>query len=550
MRLCYYRQLLLSALIVAGQSIFGSLFGFSAEPLNGIAAERPNIILIMVDDMGFSDLGCYGGEIETPNIDQLAAGGLRFALFYNSGRCCPTRATLMTGLHPHQTGIGHMTLRAGKSPQGAPGPYQGYLNKQCVTLAEVLSDSGYATYMTGKWHLGMHDQSLWPMQRGFEKFYGALQGGTRYFFPLHPRGMTLGNQAIDDPESTTDEAFYTTDAFTDYAIRFIAEHDRPETPFFLYLAYTAPHWPLHAFEDDIAKYRGKYKSGWEQLRQQRYQRQIELGLIDSKWQLSKPSAKIPKWDSLTAEQQDEMDLKMSVYAAMIDRVDQNIGRLLADLKARGSLENTLIMFLTDNGACAEGGMLGRGNFVDIDKRNQETGNAYGEAWANASSTPFRLYKSFAHEGGAATPFIMHWPAAIQPQQAWYRELAQIIDIMPTLLDVADSNYPQQRDGQPIPPLDGISLRPTFAAQPLQRQDPICIEHQGNAFVRSGNWKLVGRGVAGRDGTASKRWELYDMKEDRTETKDLVASFPEKAAQLASHWEAWANEVGVYPKRGK
>lgn len=511
--------------------------------------ERPNVVLIMVDDMGFSDIGCYGGEIQTPNIDALAAGGVRFDQFYNSGRCCPTRATLLTGLHPHQAGIGHMTLTPTARPGNRPANYQGFLNRNCVTIAEALGGSGYKTIMAGKWHLGMYDQSVWPMQRGFDKFYGSLAGATRFFNPVHPRGMSMGNEKLEKPESTTDEAFYTTDAFTDHAITFIREHEKGETeqPFFLYLAYTAPHWPLQAFEDDIAKYRGKYKGGWEALRQSRYRRQIELRLIAADWQLSDPEEKIPAWDSLSAEKQDEMDLKMAIYAAMIDRVDQNIGKLVDSLKSQDAFDNTLILFLSDNGGCAEGGLLGRGEFRDVEKRNLESGNNYGAAWANASNTPMRLYKHFNHEGGVATPFFMHWPNGIEPQSDWYREPAQLIDVMPTLLDVTEADYPKQFESNDILPLDGVSLRPAFNSKSLGRDEPIFVEHENNAMARDGKWKLVGRGVAGPKSVDFAKWELYDMDADRTETNDLAKQMPAKVDELASKWTAWSERVGVYPK---
>ena len=515
------------------------------------AAERPNVVLIMVDDMGFSDIGCYGGEIDTPNIDALAKGGVRFDQFCNSGRCCPTRATLMTGLHPHQTGIGHMTLSPGQEPQDRPQNYQGFLNRNCTTIAETLGRNGYATMMAGKWHLGMHDESLWPKQRGFESYFGTLAGATRFFHPIQPRGMILGNTLLDGtPDSTTNEDFYTTDAFTDHAIRFIREHGEStstDKPFFLYLAYTAPHWPLQAFEDDIAKYRGKYKDGWESLRRTRYQRQIEIGLIDETWPLSDPQPKIPAWNSLSPEKQDEMDLKMAVYSAMIDRVDQNIGKLIDNLKTQDKFDNTLLLFLSDNGGCAEGGLLGRGDFLDPQKRNQSTGNSYGEAWANASNAPFRLYKHYAHEGGTATPFFMHWPDGIAGQAQWYREPAQLIDVMPTLLDVSGSTYPGKFSGNTIPAIDGVSLRPAFAGEPLHRPDPIFIEHENNAFVRDGDWKLVGRGVAGREAVDPAKWELYNLTDDRTELNNLAGTMPSKVNELASKWTVWADRVGVYPK---
>jgi arylsulfatase len=528
--------LLLTCLLVVGKA-------------GAAEAERPHVILIMVDDMGFSDLGYHGGEIETPNLDALAHGGVRFSHFYNSGRCCPTRATLMTGLHPHQTGIGHMTQAPGRTyPPTTPANYQGYLNRQCVTVAEVLSESGYATMMSGKWHLGQETKDRWPLLRGFEKFYGCLPGALKLFHPVQPRGITLGNEPLDPPESTTDDAFYTTDAFTDYAIQFLKEEQQGrKRPSFLYLAYNAPHWPLQAFEEDIAKYRGKYKGGWEKLRKDRYQRQIELGLIDPDWKLSPPTPGIPEWESLDGKKRDEMDLKMAVYAAMIDRVDQNIGKLVSFLKESGTFDDTLILFLSDNGACQEGGMLGRGEFYDIEKRNQEDSNSYGEAWANAGSTPFRLYKHFAHEGGAATPFFMHWPKRIKTVRDWYGAPAQLIDIVPTILDVAGAKYPEKYHGNDIPALDGISMRPAFSAAPLGRDEPIFIEHENNAFVRDGDWKLVGQGVAANAAVDASKWELYNMVGDRTETHNLAATQPDKVNELAEKWNAWAERVGVYPK---
>ncbi len=514
------------------------------------AAERPNIILVMVDDMGFSDLGYHGGEIETPNLDALARGGVRFSQFYNAGRCCPTRATLMTGLHPHEAGIGWMTSEPDRERgEGAPAAYQGHLNERCVTLAEVLRGAGYGTYMTGKWHLGQTEMEDRPLQRGFDRYYGCLSGATRFFQPEGSRGMTLDNDPDKTPASTTDRPFYTTDAFTDHAIRFLNGHtkEKQDNPFFLYLAYTAPHWPLQAHEEDIAKYRGKYLAGWDKLREDRHRRQIELGLIDEKWPLSEKTEGIPDWGSLDEKTRDEMDLKMAVYAAMVDRVDQNIGKLVSFLKEKGRYENTLILFLSDNGACQEGGMLGRGEFRDAAKRNEEHQNSYGEAWANAGSTPFRLYKHYLHEGGAATPFFMHWPASIAPHEKWYGDAAQLIDLMPTLIDVAGANYPAERKGETTVPLDGISLRPAFTGGALNRNQPLFAEHETNASVREGSWKLVGESVAMPDGTRAKQWELYDLTQDRTELNNLAATNPAKVKELAARWETWAARVGVYPR---
>ena len=514
------------------------------------AAERPNIILVMVDDMGFSDLGYHGGEIETPNLDGLARGGVRFSHFYNAGRCCPTRATLMTGLHPHETGIGWMTSEPDRERgEGSPPAYQGHLNEQCVTLAEALKSAGYGTYMTGKWHLGQKDLDDRPLQRGFDRYYGCLSGATRFFQPTGSRGMTDGNDPDENPKSTTDRPFYTTDAFTDHAIEFLGDHmsGKKDVPFFLYLAYTAPHWPIQAHEEDIAKYRGNYKEGWDAIREQRYRRQVELGLIDASWPLSPKTEGIPDWNSLDEAKRDEMDLKMAIFAAMVDRVDQNVGKLVAFLKERKAFDNTLILFLSDNGACQEGGMLGRGEFRDVAKRNEEHDNSYGEAWANAGSTPFRFYKHYLHEGGSATPFFMHWPARISPRTDWYPDSAQLIDVMPTLLDVAGASYPTERKGTKTVPLDGISLRPAFTGAPLDRGRPLFAEHETNASVREGNWKLVGVNVAMPDGTQAKQWELYDLAKDRTELKNLASAKPEKVKELAAKWETWAARVGVYPR---
>ena len=515
------------------------------------AAERPHIILIMVDDMGFSDLGYMGGEIATPHLDALASRGVRFSQFYNSGRCCPTRATLMTGLHPHQAGIGWMTEPPhSRRGENEPPAYQGHLNESCFTIAEALHPAGYATLMAGKWHLGYNDKSDWPLQRGFEKYYGCIAGATRFFHPEHPRGMTKGNELIENPVSATEDAFYTTDAFTDYAIRFLKEERAGENrPSFLYLAYTAPHWPLQAFEKDIAKYRKRYADGWDKIREKRFARQKELGLFSNDTVLSPRTPGIPDWESLDEKKRNEMDLKMAVYAAMIDRIDQNIGKLVDHLKSSGVYNDTLIFFLSDNGACQEGGMLGRGEFVDQEKRNRQDSNSYGEAWANASNTPFRLYKHFAHEGGAATPFFMHWPSAIAAREHWYREPAQLIDIMPTILDVAGGSYPETRGDKPLPTLEGISLRPSFSGEALARNRPLFIEHETNAFVREGKWKLVGRNVSRIGGTDAGRWELYDMNNDRTETRKLNESHPDVAGRLAGKWEEWANRIGIYP-RGK
>ena len=524
----------------------------SLPALSSSNGSKPNIILIMVDDMGFSDIGSYGGEIDTPNIDTLAAEGLRFSRFYNSSRCCPTRASLLTGLHSHLTGIGSMT-HAPRSKGGDFGPdypgYRGYLNRECVTLAEVLKPAGYATLMTGKWHLGYNDKNYWPLQRGFEKYYGCISGATRFFHPTGARNMVSGNEVDTEMKSTTERPFYTTDAFTDHAIRFIEEENASDDrPFFLYLAYTAPHWPHQAHEEDIAKYRGKYLKGWDKIRQERYQRQIDSGLIDPKWKLSPRDKRVPAWDSLDEDLKNELDMRMAVYAAMVDRVDQNIGKLLDTLDKLEKTDDTLIIFLSDNGACAEGALHGRGEIFDAEKRNQEHGNNYGSGWANASSTPFRLYKHYTHEGGSATPFIMRWPNRIKPQSEWYDHAAQVIDLMPTVLEITDTTYPSLNDGTPVHPLRGVSLTPSFDGEPLDRSDPMYSEHIGAAMIVDGDWKLVStKHAAMKEGIEAKGWELYNLKDDRTELNNLAKKKPRLAQQLGEQWEAWAHEDRVYPK---
>ena len=521
------------------------------------ARERPNLIIILVDDMGFSDIGCYGGEIETPNLDALARGGVRYSDFYNASRCCPTRASLMTGLHPHLTGIGHMTNPPGtrKHDYGEEFPnYRGFLNRRCVTLAELLGSVGYSSYLAGKWHLGGAHKSLWPLQRGFDRFYGCVAGSTRFFSPdtdqREGRGIYSGNQLVRKVTSTTDRAYYATDAFTDHAIRFIKSGDEKK-PFFLYLSYTAPHWPHQAHEEDVDKYRGKYLKGWDELRKVRHQRQMQLGIFEKGQTLSPRDEKVPAWSTLDLEKQKEMDLRMAVYAAMIDCIDQNVGKLLHVLKKREQFENTMILFLTDNGACAEGPALGRGEIHDIVKRNLETNNNYGAAWANLSSTPFRLYKHFTHEGGSATPFFMHWPSGIKSQKDWYRSPAQIIDLFPTLLEVCGVDYPKSFHGNSLPSLRGISLTPSFSGKPLERSKPMFSEHENNAFMIEGRWKLVGKGVSSPKGPEIEKWELYDLKQDRTELNDLALTKKNRIKSMSKAWHAWSLRDKVYPKpKGK
>ena len=495
---------------------------------------RPNIVIILVDDMGFSDIGCYGAEIDTPNLDGLAGNGLRFTQFYNSGRCCPTRASLMTGLHPHQVGIGHMT-EPPNQPLGFEGPYQGYLNKQCLTIAQMLKTGGYHTLMTGKWHLGYADSANWPNQRGFDRFYGGITGAFNYFKPGGDRLISEDNVEIETPDD-----WYATDAFTDKGIEYIREVRKgSDKPFFLYLAYNSPHWPLNAKWDDYQKYRGKYSRGWQAVSDERFARQQQMGLFNA--DVTQAPLEAPNWDSLDEGQRDRLDSIQAAYAACIDNIDQNIGRLVGYLTETNQLDNTLILFLSDNGACQEGGVLGRGDEEMVRNPPLETvdGVRQGLAWANASNTPFRLFKHFVHEGGACTPLIAHWPAGIPSKRngTFTRQHAYLPDFMATCIDLAGVEYPLN-----MPPLVGKSLMPAFKSErkPVHTE-PIYWEHEGNAAMRDGDLKLVRE--------YEKAWELYDLSKDRTESNDLVTKEANIAGQMIRQWESWASETGVaFPQR--
>jgi len=505
-------------------------------PILAQGAERPNIVIIMVDDMGFSDIGCYGGEIKTPNVDDLAAQGLRFKQFYNTGRCCPTRASLMTGLHPHQAGIGHMTETPEVPSPLQNEPYQGYLNNHCVTIAQLLKGAGYHTLMTGKWHLGNHRQECWPLQRGFDKYFGIISGASDYFKPTAPRGLTYMNDAVEAPED-----FYVTDAFTDYACRFVEESlEKKDKPFFLYLAYNAPHWPLEAKTEDLRKYEGKYRVGWHEISKRRLARQRALGLIGPQWTPAPHEG--PRWNTLSERQRTLLDLRMAAYAACIDAVDQNIGKLVRKLKALHQFDNTIIFFLSDNGACQEGGILGSGSEAAVrnPRSTRDTaGPRCGRAWANASNTPFRLYKHFVHEGGMSTPLVVHWPAGIPQAKhgSFVESMGYLPDLMPTCLELAGAQYPTHRKGQAIHPAAGLSLLPLIRGndEPVHT-GPVFWEHEGNRALRDGKWKLVWA----KDGP----WELFDLEKDRTEMNNLFGELPYRAATMQRTWESWARQTGV------
>jgi arylsulfatase A-like enzyme len=495
--------------------------------LPAMAAQRPNIVLIMADDMGFSDLGCYGSEIQTPNLDKLAAGGMRFTQFYNNARCCPTRAALLTGLYPHQAGIGHMV-----GDYGVPG-YRGFLNDRCRTIAEVLRPAGYTTLMAGKWHVG-EDRSHWPHDRGFDRYFGLISGGSNYWRLDPGRKM-----AMDDVAYTPSEPFYMTDLFTNHAIQFLDSQGQGDKPFFLYVAYTSPHWPLHAHPQDIAKYKGKYMIGWDELRRQRHKRMIDMGLVDARWPLTPRDATANSWDEV--KNKADCDLRMAVYAAQIDRMDQNIGRILARLRELKIDQNTLVLFLADNGGCAE--VIDRGT-KGVPPGPADSFLSYGLPWANASNTPFRRYKHWVHEGGISTPLIAYWPGVIKPNQMTHQP-GHIIDLMATFVDVAGARYPETCDGHPITPLEGKSLLPIFQGETRKGHDAIFWEHEGNRAVRQGKWKLVSmHPERGRNDPG--RWELYDLEADRTELHNLADKNPDKVKELATLYDAWAKRANVEP----
>ncbi|MBN2452131.1 MAG: arylsulfatase [Lentisphaeria bacterium] len=550
-------------------AVAACLAGVSGVSAQDADRRPPDIVVILSDDMGYSDIGCYGGEIETPVLDGLAANGLRFTQFYNTARCCPTRASLLTGLYPHQAGMGHMT--GNRDLEG----YQGNLNRNSVTLAEVLRPAGYGTYMVGKWHVARSaqpdgDKGTWPLQRGFDRYYGTIQGAGSFF---DPHTLTRDNTPISayaDPEYAPRGTFYYTDAISDHGARFIREHCQtaPQRPLFLYAAYTCAHWPMHALPEEMEKYRGRYAGGYGAIREARHARMKTLGLVRDGWPLT-PQAE--EWSEDPAYRAWE-ERCMEVYAAMIDRMDQGIGRLVAELERQGRLHNTLLFFLQDNGGCAES--FGRGgNFrprpdaptfdpmpaAEIQTRMvprqtrdgypvrqgrlvmpgpADTSVGYGRGWANVSNTPFREYKHWVHEGGISTPLVVHWPAGIPSKGTFVHEPGHLVDIMATSVAVSGARYPSTVDGRAIRPMEGVDLRPLFAGRPIQRQ-AIYWEHEGNRAVRVGKWKLVAKGHNGP-------WELYDMEADRTELDNLATAQPAKTAELASLWDAWALRAHAKP----
>lgn len=475
---------------------------------------KPNIVLIMADDMGYSDIGCYGGEIKTPNLDKLAKDGMRFTQFYNCAKCSPTRATLLTG--QYDQAVGTQDMRHG------------------ATFGEVLRAAGYRTLITGKWH-----QAPLPTTRGFDRYFGLADGCCNFWNPgtvARPgegkpgrkhsgtRRWAIEGKAIMGyvPE---DKNFYTTDAFADYAVDRLEQYKDEAKPILLYMPFTAPHYPLHAWPEDIARYRGKYKIGWDELRKRRYKRQIEIEMFDPKFRCAPRDEKVPAWDSLTEKQKDDQDLKMAVYAAMIDRMDQAIGKVVAKFKEIGRWENTLLLFLSDNGGCSET----PDTTPNIPPGPVEGYRALGPPWANASNTPYRKYKSSDYEGGNCTPFIAHWPGVIKPGQIT-DQVAHLIDIMPTFMEMADATYPDEIDGRNLKKPVGKSLIPIFEGKKRKPHDVLYWQFGKAKAVRRGDFKLVKFGDA--------PWELYDLAKDRTELNNIAKKHPEEVREMTQLWEKW------------
>lgn len=534
--------------------------------------QPPNIILIMGDDMGYSDIGAYGSEINTPNLDKLANDGIRFTQFYNTARCCPTRASLLTGLYPQQAGIGHMVR-----DRGTPA-YRGDLSSEAVTIAEVLKNVGYSTYMSGKWHVTPYvpenpDKSNWPKQRGFDKFFGMIAGSGSFY---DPRSLVLENEYV-----APNEDFYATTDFTNYAVKYIQEH-QTEDPYFIYVAYTAAHWPMHAPANEVAKYKGRYDKGWDVIREERYTRMKSMGLVKENWALTERDPSVKAWDE-EIEDRDWEIANMEVYAAMVDIMDQGIGQIISALDAKGELDNTLIFFLQDNGACAEDlgwygpqpadedlipmkpGELQTKSIPEITRDGQPVRvmkdawpgpsngyTAYGPTWANASNTPFREYKHWVHEGGIATPLIIHWPSKIKDGGKYFHKPAHLIDIMATCVDAAGVSYPSTYNGKMIKPMEGVSLLSAIEENGID-QRAIYWEHEGNRAVRMDQWKLVSKAAKDPsiwDETETlviDNWELFNMELDRTETNNIAGDYPEIVEQLSKMWMTWAKRTGTLPR---
>lgn len=510
---------------------------------------RPNVILILCDDMGYSDIGCYGGEINTPNLDSLASNGIRFTQFYNAGRSCPSRASLLTGLYPHQAGIGHMTHKVYQGPV-----YQGFLNEKCITLAELMRDAGYSTGISGKWHVGTENEA-WPYNRGFDEVFAIHNWVDSYYRVLEDceiykdSSIYMGETPKDVILKTKDgKDWYTTDVFTDKAIDFIERHSRDEKPFFLYTAYNAPHWPLEAHDSIVNKYLGKYSEGWKNLIIEKTERMKKMGIIPYStnigWQ------EMVDWETLSEDDKLNTEFRRAIYAAQVEILDYNVGRIIQSLKENNVYDNTVIIFLSDNGCSAEPETENFGyswkenrisNYQEWKRNSGREGSSQGVMWSIASNAPFRKYKKFIHEGGISTPLILSYPKYKKQNGSLVRTPSFLPDIMATCVDIANTVYPDKYKGRSILPSDGRSIFPALLGEQLTEHKQICWEHEGHAGIRMGKWKLVTENIN------KNNWELYDMDKDRTETIDLSTNYPQIKEQLKKEWDNWANKVGVFPK---
>jgi arylsulfatase A-like enzyme len=510
-----------------------AMLGALGAPAFAAAPRKPNIVLLMADDMGFSDIGCYGSEIETPNIDALARGGVRFTHFTNTARCCPTRASLLTGMYSHQVGIGHMV-----SDDGLPG-YRGELSRQHATIAEALRPAGYRSGMFGKWHVAPANakfQSNWPLQRGFDYFYGTPHGGGNHFNPT----MTMRNNDVLPPAG---DGYYFTDAIVEEANQFIRSAAADKKPFFTYVAFTAPHWPLHAFEADVKQQQGRYAAGWDELRARRYQRMKQLGVVDPKWGTAPRPGNVSAWNEVADK--DWQMRRMEVYAAQVHSMDRAIGRLIATLKQTGAWDNTLVLFLSDNGGSAEingpnaglpaygththdGRLIRRGNNPAVLPGPEDTFQSYGREWTHLSNTPFRLHKMMVHEGGISTPLVAHWPAGLRRPGRVDSSDGHVIDLMATCCEAAGVAAPNA--------IEGKSLLPVLAGRRRSGHKALFYEHEGNRAIRKQGWKLVQ--------AHGQAWELYNLRQDRCELSNLAATLPDKKRELETDYQTWALRAQV------